>query len=121
MLARVPGDERGLQQLERQQMGTFSAGAAPPLPQPGSLSPSSTSSAVTRKHSAFLGLGVETVSAVAVPPLITWWVLCGSLQGKLQTDVQTRARSLCSSVGWLDLTFPIMQIFGGAACLRPGV
>lgn len=39
VLARVPGDERGLQQLERQQMGTFSAGAAPPLPQPGSLSP----------------------------------------------------------------------------------
>lgn len=31
VLAGVPGDERGLQQLERQQMGTFSARAAPPL------------------------------------------------------------------------------------------
>lgn len=43
VLARVPGDERGLQQLERLPKGTFSAGAAPPLPQPGSLPASSPS------------------------------------------------------------------------------
>lgn len=47
-------------------MGTFSAGAAPPLLQPGSLPSSSKSSSLRRKHSAFLGFGVETLSAV--PP-----------------------------------------------------
>lgn len=81
-----------------------------PSSQPGSLPSSSTSSAWRRKHSACLGLGVETLSAV--PPLITWWLVCGSLHGKLiRTDMQTRALpySLCC-VGWSDLTFHIMQI-----------
>lgn len=48
-LASVPRDEG---QLEREQMGTFSAGAAPPLTQSGSLPSRSISSALRRKHLA---------------------------------------------------------------------
>lgn len=49
----------------------------------------------------------------AVPPLIAWWIFRGALHGKLiRTDVQARAlpHSLSSCVGWLDLTFHVMQI-----------
>lgn len=45
--------------------------------------------------------------------LISQWISCGSLHGKLIcTDVQTRAlpHSLSSCVLWSDLTFYIMQI-----------
>lgn len=120
-LASVPPAQGGLQQLEREQMGTFSAGAAPPLTRPRSLPSRSVSSMLRRKHLAGC-LAVETLSEVL--PLISWWISRGSLHGKLithrraNTCIVAFALLLCSVVR-LDVSH--YADFRYTACLRLGV
>lgn len=99
-LSSVPRDEGGLPQLEREQMGTFSAGAAPPLTRPGSLPSGSISVVLRRKHLAGFWSGNPQRSAPFNLLVDLLWVSTREIDThrRANTCIASFAQLLCSVV-----------------------